>query len=290
MDASLGDRQRSVWRSASDEQNNKKKKTKKESKKPHWLVAKEHGKRKNGSEKRRSRQSAFGETAKKTSAPSTAELQQAPARKKGKVEREEAASLSSQSASEQRSFLVRQLRSALSSSEWREPPESAFCAALQGASFAARVQEACGEELWKSVAATAQETSAQLQRRTCRVLVLSIGAVRCVELIQQLRPPLGPEAAPVCKLWSKHMDIEEQKRYLATHFVGVAVGTPNRICKLIQDESLTLSNTALIVIDCQPNAKMQTIFTLPETAVDLYAFLAVCLKRLAKGKLKIAFC
>jgi hypothetical protein len=62
------------------------------------------------------------------------------------------------------------------------------------------------------------------------------------------------------------------------------------VAKLFEDESLTLGHTGLLVIDCQANAKQQTVFTLPETAADLYALLALCLKRLAKGKLKIAFC
>jgi protein CMS1 len=110
-----------------------------------------------------------------------------------------------------------------------------------------------------------------------------------VELIGQLRPLIG-EGPPVCKLWAKHLDVAEQKQHLASYYVGVAVGTPNRVRKLVQDESITLSNTDLIVIDCEANVKRQTIFTLPETALDLFAFLAVCLKRLGKGKLRIAFC
>ena len=68
------------------------------------------------------------------------------------------------------------------------------------------------------------------------------------------------------------------------------MGTPNRVGKLFADESLTLSHTALLVVDCQANAKQQTVFSLPETAADLCALLALCLKRLAKGSLKIAFC
>ncbi len=68
------------------------------------------------------------------------------------------------------------------------------------------------------------------------------------------------------------------------------MGTPNRIAKLFEDESLTLGHTGLLVVDCQANPKQQTVFTLPETAADLYALLALCLKRLGKGTLKIAFC
>ena len=128
-------------------------------------------------------------------------------------------------------------------------------------------------------------------RKTCRVLVLSAGALRCVDVVNEVRGVAGAGAPSVAKLWAKHMEVEEQKRHLATHYVGVGCGTPNRVAKLFEDESLTLHNTALLVVDCHANAKQQTVFTLPETAADLLAFLtAATLKRLCKGKLKIAFC
>ena len=51
MDASLGQRGNFNWRTGAVELEKKKK----EGKKPHWMVAKEHGKRKNGSEKRKNK-------------------------------------------------------------------------------------------------------------------------------------------------------------------------------------------------------------------------------------------
>ncbi len=298
MDPSLGDRKASLWRSTEDKKGAKEKK---EAKKPHWLVAKEAGKRKNGSEKRKKRVEAPAQT------PAAA----APAKKKTKVAREMAMEARAMDAEHQRDYLWGTLKEAIAGVvEARMPPETAFVAspAMQrAATVGERIQaaiEATGGDVWRAV------RHAGKQRKTARVLVLSLGALRCVDVINQIRPLLGPEAPGVAKLWAKHMDVEEQKTHLATHYCGkeereakekcclltffflpgIGVGTPNRIAKLFEDESLTLSHTALVVVDCEPNAKQQTIFTLPETAADLFGFLALCLKRLNKGKLKIAFC
>ena len=84
--------------------------------------------------------------------------------------------------------------------------------------------------------------------------------------------------------------VEDQKAYLDSHYVGIGCGTPNRVAKLVENDALKLSSTALLVIDCQPNVKQQTIFDLPETKADLIAFIAAhCGERLASGEMKLAF-
>jgi hypothetical protein len=101
MDPSLGDKNVSVWRSKGGDSEKKKKK---ETKKPHWLVAKEHGKRKNGSEKRKSRKVEDAGVDKPAAAPSAA--------KKPKT-REEALELIRLSPEEQRDYLWAGLRKAV---------------------------------------------------------------------------------------------------------------------------------------------------------------------------------
>jgi hypothetical protein len=208
MDPSLGDRKTSLWRT---EDPKGKKKKEKDAKKPHWLVAKEAGKRKNGSEKRR----------KRTETPAAPAAAPAPAPKKRKAAREEAIQLLSLGAEEQRSYLWHGLRERLAGvMEAREPPVTAFVTSpgqRDGATIGERVRAAAlgaGEEVWSGAGMGGP------QRRSARVLVLAAGAVRCVEIIASLRPLL-PEGAPgVAKLWAKHMDVAEQKTHLATHYCG----------------------------------------------------------------------
>lgn len=80
------------------------------------------------------------------------------------------------------------------------------------------------------------------------------------------------------------MKLEEQTSYLASHYVGAAVGTPNRVFKLVEENALSLKHTTLLVIDSSPNVKGQTIFNLPETKTDLVGLLATsCAKAMKKG-------
>lgn len=122
----------------------------------------------------------------------------------------------------------------------------------------------------------------------CCVLVVSYGALRCVQLINEIRGQINDDAAPtVAKLWSKHLKIEEQKTYLNTHYAGVGCGTPSRIAKLCED-GLDLDRTRLVVIDCQANVKDQTIFTLPETKADVISWIAAeCFPRMMAGKMRL---
>ncbi len=212
MDPSLGDRKTSLWRA---EEPKGKKKKEKEAKKPHWLVAKEAGKRKNGSEKRRKRSEA------PAAGPAPAAAAPPAPKKLKATAREEALQLRLLEASEQQAYLWRHLRERLAGvMEAREPPASAFvvCAGQRdGATIGDRVRaaaRAAGEDVWDGAC------RAGPQRRSTRVLVVAAGAVRCVEIIGALRPLLPDGAPSLAKLWAKHMDVQEQKTHLATHYCG----------------------------------------------------------------------
>ncbi len=134
MDPSLGDRKASLWRSTEDKKGAKEKK---EAKKPHWLVAKEAGKRKNGSEKRKKRAEPPSQTA-----PAAAP----PAKKKKKVARETAMEARAMDAEHQRDYVWGTLKEAIAGVvEGRMPPETAFVAspAMQrAATVGERIQAA----------------------------------------------------------------------------------------------------------------------------------------------------
>lgn len=128
-------------------------------------------------------------------------------------------------------------------------------------------------------------------RNVSFILVMSYGALRCVDLIADLRKqlPQGETVPTVAKLFAKHLKMDQQIDHLNTHYVGIGCGTPNRITKLVEEKALKIDSTVLLVIDCAINVKNQSIFSMPETRGEVLAFLAtMCSERLANGKMKIA--
>lgn len=107
------------------------------------------------------------------------------------------------------------------------------------------------------------------------------------------------------------MDLDEQITMLRTNSFGIAVGTPNRLLKLIEsgdggsgsgsdsDDSdgpaaasgaLSLNVTELLVIDNHEDSKAFTVCTMNDTAPDLMQFLhkAVVPQMRKRKTLKIA--
>ena len=74
------------------------------------------------------------------------------------------------------------------------------------------------------------------------------------------------------KLYAKHFKIHEQISALKDK-IAVAVGTPNRLNKLIQLNALSLKHTRLVVIDTKKDSKNFTILTLKGVREDMYQFL-----------------
>jgi hypothetical protein len=86
--------------------------------------------------------------------------------------------------------------------------------------------------------------------------------------------PSAPRAASLCgilsrggvkvaKLFARHLTLDEQAAFLATHAVEVGVGTPNRLARLAEAGMLDLAALRHVVVDATPNAKHQTIFSPP---------------------------
>mmetsp|Transcript_7229 Transcript_7229/g.10581 ORF Transcript_7229/g.10581 Transcript_7229/m.10581 type:complete len:263 (+) Transcript_7229:106-894(+) len=106
------------------------------------------------------------------------------------------------------------------------------------------------------------------------VIILCISARRSVAVLKELSA-LKIRAA---KLFAKHMSVDQQKDMLKDQSFGMAVGTPNRVRVLCNDEGrgkapLYLGKTTHIIIDCHVNQKGYTVCTLPDTAPDTMDFL-----------------
>lgn len=99
------------------------------------------------------------------------------------------------------------------------------------------------------------------------LLVISLSALRSLDLLRELRPLTSECRA--AKLFSKHMKIEEQASSLKNR-VNIASGTPSRIKKLIDIEALGLSRLALIVLDMKTDAKGYSLLTLSQVRDEFW--------------------
>jgi superfamily II DNA/RNA helicase len=98
------------------------------------------------------------------------------------------------------------------------------------------------------------------------VLVVCVSARRCVALLKAL----SVLKVKCGKLFAKHLYLEQQLQMMKTDSFPIAVGTPNRLLKLLQeDNGLTLKETELLVVDGYESDKGFTVCTLKDTATDL---------------------
>jgi len=120
------------------------------------------------------------------------------------------------------------------------------------------------------------------------VLVVTQSAIRAVEVIRALSE--FSKYCKVGKLFSKHMKVKEQVEFLSKSVVKIAVGTPNRLIKLAENESLDMNKLDLLVIDyTYKDSKNRNIFEIPEIRKDLLAFIKQnCISRIKDQSQKIA--
>ncbi len=110
------------------------------------------------------------------------------------------------------------------------------------------------------------------------VIIVCVSALRAVEILKEI----SSLNLRVAKLFAKHMNIDDQVNMLSKNSYGIAVGTPNRLLKLLQlpsiegdegDGALSLDYTELIVIDNYEDKKKFTVCTMNDTAPDMMAFI-----------------
>lgn len=98
------------------------------------------------------------------------------------------------------------------------------------------------------------------------VLLVCMSARRAVAVLKELA------SLKLCaaKLFAKHMDVSQQRTMLTQHAYGLAVGTPNRLLALCQEDepALNLNHTSLVILDSHASPKGYTVCTLPDTAGD----------------------
>jgi hypothetical protein len=99
------------------------------------------------------------------------------------------------------------------------------------------------------------------------VLVICAGAKRAADVINSISKDMKVKVA---KLFAKHFKVQEQMDLLSRNHFPIAVGTPNRINKLIELGALKLSKLQLVLIDIAQDSKSFTTLSLTDTRNDLY--------------------
>ncbi|KAJ1847022.1 cms1 ribosomal small subunit [Coemansia sp. RSA 2703] len=125
------------------------------------------------------------------------------------------------------------------------------------------------EDLVKTVV-SAGKAKNKIMLGAPQVLVICSSALRVIELLKVLRPLSSPKR-PVLKLFSRHVKLEEHKKLLAKSPVDIAVGTPNRVLKLLSDKDLKVNRLKLVIIDCWQDDKMRVVVDMDDTRKDLFS-------------------
>ncbi|KAI8325715.1 hypothetical protein GQ54DRAFT_193137 [Martensiomyces pterosporus] len=123
------------------------------------------------------------------------------------------------------------------------------------------------EDLAKTAVSTGKGKN-KVMHGAPQVLIICSSALRVLDLVKRLRP-LSKRV--VLKLFSRHVKIAEHKKLLENTPVDIAVGTPNRILKLLSDGDLKVNRLRLVVIDCWQDDKMRVVVDMDDTRKDLFA-------------------
>ncbi|KAI8816673.1 U3-containing 90S pre-ribosomal complex subunit-domain containing protein [Fimicolochytrium jonesii] len=103
------------------------------------------------------------------------------------------------------------------------------------------------------------------------VIVLSASAIRAVNVARLMRK-VGE--CKVAKLFAKHLKLKDQVDALSKDRFPIAVGTPNRVLKLIEDGALKLDDLKYVIADSTfKDQKQRGIFDVPELKMDNFTLL-----------------
>ncbi|XP_022783266.1 protein CMSS1-like isoform X2 [Stylophora pistillata] len=119
------------------------------------------------------------------------------------------------------------------------------------------------------------------------LLFVSSAATRVVELNRAATDFKGK--CKTVKLFAKHMKISEQEQFLESQVVHLGIGTPSRILKLIQNDSLKTKRLKYVILDWTwRDQKLRRMVDIPEVRGELISLLKDFIFPLAKAsKLKI---
>ncbi|KWU41719.1 hypothetical protein RHOSPDRAFT_22486 [Rhodotorula sp. JG-1b] len=128
-----------------------------------------------------------------------------------------------------------------------------------------------------------------------RIIVIAGAALRVADLCRYARSSFKIKTKDglidVGKLFAKHFKLSEHVEYLGKTHVGLAVGTPNRIEKLLNEtEALHLTHLSHLILDVSHlDSKKRSLVDLLEARADLFKLLGSkpIMDRLREGKMKL---
>jgi len=122
-----------------------------------------------------------------------------------------------------------------------------------------------------------------------RLLFVSAAALRVIDISRQLKKLSGDIAVP--QLFSRHHKLTDHVTLCSKTAFNVAVGTSERLAKLLDADALSLSSTSHLLLDVTyRDAKKQTLLDLPDARLALFKTLlahAKVMQRLRGGRMKL---
>jgi hypothetical protein len=98
------------------------------------------------------------------------------------------------------------------------------------------------------------------------------------------------EKFKIGKLFAKHIKMKDQLAFLSTQSVPIAIGTPGRVKAIMDTDCSHLDQIRFIIIDVARDAKLRSIFDIPETSKPLLDIVfRVMLDALSVGRAKLVF-
>ena len=98
------------------------------------------------------------------------------------------------------------------------------------------------------------------------------------------------EKCKIGKLFAKHIKMKDQLAFLSTQNVPIAIGTPGRVKAIMDTDCSHLDQIRFIIIDVVRDAKLRSIFDIPETSKPLLDIIfRGKLDTLSVGRAKLAF-
>eukprot|EP01036_Dinobryon_divergens_P030461 gene30463-39706_t len=104
------------------------------------------------------------------------------------------------------------------------------------------------------------------------VVIVCSSAVRATKIIKSLSTHKHIHCK-IAKLFAKHIKIAEQIEMLAAETYPIAIGTPNRLTKLLGLGALHLQSTRLLIVDVTADVKNMTILNMNGVRDDLTSLL-----------------
>ncbi|WVQ93666.1 hypothetical protein IAU59_000742 [Kwoniella sp. CBS 9459] len=109
----------------------------------------------------------------------------------------------------------------------------------------------------------------KLHVATPRIIILSLSGLRCADVVRGVRDVKGQ--GEVAKLFAKHFKLADQIKYLEKTKVSIAVGTPARVGKLLNEGAIKITSDTVLLLDVShQDSKTRTILTLPEVRDELW--------------------